>query len=60
MPLLRPEKTIIAGSVEVPRMINGLWQLAGGHDKNVDCSIPTEAMDKLSVVTFFKIRDIFD
>lgn len=32
---VRPERTIIGGSLEIPRMINGLWQLAGGHDKDV-------------------------
>lgn len=36
-----PERTTIGGSLEIPRMINGLWQLAGGHDKDVD--IPTAA-----------------
>ena len=32
---LQPERTTIGGSLEIPRMINGLWQLAGGHDKDV-------------------------
>lgn len=33
---IRPERTTIAGSLEIPRILNGLWQLAGGHDKDVD------------------------
>ncbi|KAF6795822.1 endoribonuclease L-PSP, partial [Colletotrichum sojae] len=32
------ERTTIAGSMEIPRMLNGLWQLAGGHDQDVDIS----------------------
>ncbi|PSR79294.1 NADP-dependent oxidoreductase domain-containing protein [Coniella lustricola] len=33
---LRPERTMIGGSLEIPRILNGLWQLAGGHDQDVD------------------------
>lgn len=44
---LRPERTIIAGSLEIPRMLNGLWQLAGGHDKDVDIANASAAMDSL-------------
>lgn len=32
---VRPERTTIGGSLEIPRIINGLWQLAGGHEKDV-------------------------
>lgn len=32
---VRSERTMIGGSLEIPRMIHGLWQLAGGHDKDV-------------------------
>jgi hypothetical protein len=28
-------------------MISGLWQLAGGHDKNIDFKIASTAMDSL-------------
>ncbi|KAL6250488.1 hypothetical protein RBB50_002790 [Rhinocladiella similis] len=35
------ERTTIRGELEIARMVNGLWQLAGGHDKTVD--IPTAA-----------------
>ncbi|KAK6376456.1 hypothetical protein LTS17_007051 [Exophiala oligosperma] len=35
------ERTTIRGTLEIARMVNGLWQLAGGHDKSVD--IPTAA-----------------
>lgn len=42
-----PERTIIGGSLEIPRMINGLWQLAGGHDQDIDISAAAEAMEPL-------------
>ncbi|KAL2064606.1 hypothetical protein VTL71DRAFT_3743 [Oculimacula yallundae] len=41
------EKTVIGGSIEIPRMINGLWQLAGGHDKDIQFEIASNAMDEL-------------
>ncbi|WYZ38330.1 hypothetical protein EsH8_III_000244 [Colletotrichum jinshuiense] len=41
------ERTTIAGSIDIPRMLNGLWQLAGGHDQNIDVSAAAEAMDPL-------------
>lgn len=43
----RPERTTIAGTLETPRMLNGLWQLAGGHDKDVDIANASAAMDGL-------------
>ncbi|KAJ4418797.1 hypothetical protein N0V82_005362 [Gnomoniopsis sp. IMI 355080] len=42
-----PERTTIGGSLEIPRMLNGLWQLAGGHDENVDITAAAEAMKPL-------------
>ena len=42
-----PEKVTIAGTLEIPRMINGLWQLAGGHDKNVEIQSAAVAMEPL-------------
>lgn len=42
-----PEKTIIGGSLAIPRMLNGLWQLAGGHDEKVDIAAAVEAMNSL-------------
>jgi hypothetical protein len=42
-----PERTIIGGSLEIPRIINGLWQIAGGHDKDVDIDSASKAMDPL-------------
>jgi hypothetical protein len=42
-----PERTTIGGSLEVPRVINGLWQLAGGHDKSVDIANASKMMDPL-------------
>jgi hypothetical protein len=47
MSLQRPEKTIIGGSIEISRMITGLWQLAGGHDQHVDLDVASKAMDSL-------------
>ncbi|KAM3087390.1 hypothetical protein ACMFMG_001485 [Clarireedia jacksonii] len=44
---LKPERTIIGGSLEIPRMINGLWQLAGGHDQNIDVTAAASAMEPL-------------
>ncbi|KAF9763238.1 hypothetical protein IL306_003207 [Fusarium sp. DS 682] len=43
----QPERTTIGGSLSVPRMINGLWQLAGGHDKDVDIAVASSGMDPL-------------
>lgn len=42
-----PERTLIGGSIEIPRIINGLWQLAGGHDKNIQIASASKAMDYL-------------
>lgn len=44
---VRPERTTIGGSLEIPRMLNGLWQLAGGHDKDVNIANASGAMDVL-------------
>lgn len=41
------EKTLIGGSLEIPRMVNGLWQLSGGHDKDVNIASASNAMDRL-------------
>jgi hypothetical protein len=42
-----PDRATIGGSLEISRMINGLWQLAGRHDKNVDITNASAAMDHL-------------
>lgn len=44
---LKLERTIIGGSLEISRMVFGLWQLAGGHDKDVDIPAAAAEMDKL-------------
>jgi hypothetical protein len=44
---LRPERTTIRGGLEIPRMINGLWQLAGGHNKELDVPQAVANMGKL-------------
>jgi hypothetical protein len=36
---VRPERIMIGGSLEILRIINGLWQLAGGHDKDVHLKV---------------------
>ncbi|KAF3804178.1 hypothetical protein GCG54_00000527 [Colletotrichum gloeosporioides] len=41
------ERTTIAGSIEIPRILNGLWQLAGGHDQDVNVAAAAEAMKPL-------------
>lgn len=43
----KPERTLIGGSLEIPRMVSGLWQLAGGHDQNVDVEAAAKAMEPL-------------
>lgn len=48
-PPVQPERTTIAGSLEIPRILNGLWQLAGGHDQDVDIASASTAMDALYV-----------
>ncbi|RDW80111.1 putative endoribonuclease l-psp protein [Coleophoma cylindrospora] len=45
--LPQPERTFIAKSLEIPRMISGLWQLAGGHDEKVDIAAAADAMNPL-------------
>lgn len=44
---VKPERTVIGGSLEIPRMISGLWQLAGGHDQNIDVELAAKAMEPL-------------
>ena len=41
------EQCTIGGSLTVPRLINGLWQLAGGHDTDIDINMAAEAMRPL-------------
>ncbi|KAF9874996.1 endoribonuclease L-PSP [Colletotrichum karsti] len=45
--LPKVEKATIAGSIEIPRILNGLWQLAGGHDQDIDVAAAAEAMKPL-------------
>lgn len=42
---IRPERAVIGGSLEISRMINGLWQLAGGHDKDVNIAVASNIMN---------------
>lgn len=44
-----PEQAIIGSELAIPRMISGLWQLAGGHDEKVDIGEAAEAMNPLYV-----------
>ncbi|KAL4935045.1 NADP-dependent oxidoreductase domain-containing protein [Aspergillus oleicola] len=46
-PLPTPERTTIAGDIEIPRMVSGLWQLAGGHDQDVNIESAAAAMNPL-------------
>lgn len=41
------ERTTIAGSIEIPRILNGLWQLAGGHDQDINVAVAADAMKPL-------------
>ncbi|KAI8633887.1 Aldo/keto reductase [Xylariaceae sp. FL1651] len=42
-----PERTTIGGTTSIPRMISGLWQLAGGHDETIDIKAAAQAMEPL-------------
>ncbi|KAI0107193.1 NADP-dependent oxidoreductase domain-containing protein [Nemania sp. FL0031] len=46
-PLGSFDRTTIGGDVSIPRMISGLWQLAGGHDKKVDVDAAARAIEGL-------------
>ncbi|KAJ8131701.1 hypothetical protein O1611_g1920 [Lasiodiplodia mahajangana] len=46
-PLDRLDRTTIGGDTSIPRMISGLWQLAGGHDEEVDIDAAAYAMEGL-------------
>lgn len=53
-PLRQIERTTLPGSTQpISRIINGLWQLAGGHDEHVDLASAAGVMDDL-------IEDGFD
>ncbi|KAI0201974.1 NADP-dependent oxidoreductase domain-containing protein [Astrocystis sublimbata] len=41
------EKVTIGGDTPIPRMISGLWQLAGGHDEEIDIDAATRTMKRL-------------
>ncbi|KAH9998899.1 NADP-dependent oxidoreductase domain-containing protein [Xylariaceae sp. FL0662B] len=43
----KPERTLLGGDVEIPRMVSGLWQLAGGHDQNMDIITAAKAIAPL-------------
>lgn len=45
----RPERTLIGDSLEISRMINGLWQRAGGHDLNTDMEEAVNVMEDTQV-----------
>ncbi|KAJ8114083.1 hypothetical protein ONZ43_g4993 [Nemania bipapillata] len=47
LPPPRPERTVIGGDTSIPRMISGLWQLAGGHDETVNVETAARAMEPL-------------
>ncbi|TGJ85179.1 hypothetical protein E0Z10_g3607 [Xylaria hypoxylon] len=51
-----PERTTIGGDTSIPRIISGLWQLAGGHDEKVDIDAAARAMELLANSGF----DCFD
>ncbi|KAI1270372.1 NADP-dependent oxidoreductase domain-containing protein [Xylariaceae sp. FL1019] len=44
---ITPERTTIGGVTPIPRMLLGLWQLAGGHDTNVDIDVAARAIEPL-------------
>ncbi|KAI3334171.1 NADP-dependent oxidoreductase domain-containing protein [Ustulina deusta] len=56
LPLVEPERATVGGDTSIPRIISGLWQLAGGHDEKVDIDAATRAMELLINLGF----DCFD
>jgi aryl-alcohol dehydrogenase-like predicted oxidoreductase len=57
-----PERTTIGGDIEIPRMISGLSQLAGGHDHNVNIGTAAQAMHPLidAGLDCFDMADHYD
>ncbi|KAH7131109.1 NADP-dependent oxidoreductase domain-containing protein [Dactylonectria macrodidyma] len=49
LPATRPDRTLIGGSLEISRMVNGLWQLAGGHDKDVNIAAAANVMNEMAL-----------
>ncbi|KAL3478095.1 hypothetical protein BJX99DRAFT_225009 [Aspergillus californicus] len=57
---VRPKRTTIGNGLEIPRMINGTWQFAGGHDKITDITRAPEYMNTpLATISLkhFRLRD---
>ncbi|KAI1108416.1 NADP-dependent oxidoreductase domain-containing protein [Nemania sp. NC0429] len=43
-----PEQTTIGGDIVIPRIVSGLWQLAGGHDETtIDIDAAARTMERL-------------
>ncbi|KAI0421269.1 NADP-dependent oxidoreductase domain-containing protein [Xylaria grammica] len=59
LPLVSLERTTIGGDISVPRIISGLWQLAGGHDEKVDIDAAAREMESL-VDSGFNCFDMAD
>lgn len=55
--LPKVERTNIAGTIEIPRILNGLWQLAGGHDQNIDVAAAADAMKPLYKMLYYSSQD---
>ncbi|KAJ2978513.1 hypothetical protein NUW58_g7468 [Xylaria curta] len=47
LPSVGPGQTTIGGDTSIPRMISGLWQLAGGHYGKVDLDAAAHVMERL-------------
>lgn len=47
--VVRPERTVIGESLEISRMISGLWQRAVGHDQNTNMETAVNVMDDAQV-----------
>jgi aryl-alcohol dehydrogenase-like predicted oxidoreductase len=53
--LPRPEMATIGGTLKVSRMVTGLWQLAGGHDTNLqldECAKQMQPLIDAGLTTF--------
>ncbi|KAI0536115.1 NADP-dependent oxidoreductase domain-containing protein [Xylaria digitata] len=56
LPSVHLERTTIGGDTSIPRIISGLWQLAGGHDEQVNIDEAARKMELLAKAGF----DCFD
>ncbi|KAI0437407.1 NADP-dependent oxidoreductase domain-containing protein [Xylaria telfairii] len=52
LPLVQHQHVTLGGDTSIPRIVSGLWQLAGGHDETVDIDAAARAMESLTNLGF--------